>query len=141
MQFESNMNPAQRNLAGGSATGLIQFLSSTAKILGTTTNYLASLTRTQQMDWVEKYFKNTKISKVPNPTLSDVYMCILGPAYCGQPESTPVYTKPSDNYYGNSGLDTDGNGTITKAEAAAKPASKRAYVMQQLVNAGVEKPG
>jgi hypothetical protein len=141
MQFESNMNPAQRNLAGSSATGLIQFMASTAKILGTTTDYLASLTRTQQMDWVEKYFKNTKISKVPNPTLSDVYMGILGPAYCGQPESTPVYTKPSANYYGNAGLDSDGNGAITKAEAASKPASKRAYVMQQLVNAGVEKPG
>ena len=142
MQFESGMNPAQPNLGGGSATGLIQFIESTAKTLGTTTAYLRTLTRVQQMDWVEKYFKNTRISKVPNPALSDVYMCILGPAYCGQPDSTPVYSKPSPNYYGNSGLDVNGDGTITKAEATAKgPATKRAYVMQQLVNAGVEKPG
>lgn len=140
MQFESNMNPAQRNLAGGSATGLIQFIESTAQNLGTTTAYLAGLTRVQQMDWVEKYFKKTKISKVPNPTLSDVYMCILAPAYCGQPDTTPVYSKPSQSYYSNSGLDANGDGIITKAEAAAKPASKRSYVMQQLVNAGVEQP-
>jgi hypothetical protein len=142
MQFESRMNPAQRNLGGSSATGLIQFMASTAKSLGTTTDYLAGLTRVQQMEWVEKYFKNTKLPKVPNPTLSDVYMGILAPAYCGQPDSTPVYSSPSANYYGNSGLDTNGDGTITKAEATAKgPAAQRAYVMQQLVNAGIEKSG
>lgn len=141
MQFESRMNPAQRNLAGSSATGLIQFMASTAKSLGTTTDYLASLTRTQQMDWVLRYFQKTPLPKVPNPTIADVYMGILAPAYCGKPGTHPIYSIANSPtaYYANSVLDKNGDGIITKDEAAAFPIKQLAYVRQQLVNAGVEK--
>lgn len=141
MQFESGMNPAQRNLAGGSATGLIQFIESVAKGLGTTTAYLAGLTRTQQMDWVLKYFQGTPLPRVADPTISDVYMGILAPAYCGKPGSYPIYSIANSPkaYYANSVLDINGDGVITKDEAAAFPIKKLAYVKQQLVNAGIEK--
>lgn len=142
MQFESGMNPAQRNLAGGSATGLIQFLEVTAQKLGTTTAILAGMTRVQQMDYVEQYFnKFTPIKKIKSPALSDVYMGILAPAYCGKSDNYPVYSKANSPqaYYANAGLDANGDGTITKAEAAAKPLAKMPYVKQQLVLAGVEK--
>ena len=52
MAFETGrtFNPAIRNSIG--ATGLIQFIPSTARGLGTTTDALASMTRVQQMDFV-----------------------------------------------------------------------------------------
>jgi Transglycosylase SLT domain/Type VI secretion system/phage-baseplate injector OB domain len=137
MQFESNMNPAARN-PKSTATGLIQFMDFTAKNLGTTIQALAGMTRVDQMDYVLKYFQKTNLPKVKNPTLADVYMGILAPAYVGTPGNTPVYTATRDgnSYWANSTLDTNKDNAITKDEAAAFPASRLAYVKQQLVNAG-----
>lgn len=43
MAFESRFNPAQKNLAGGSATGLVQFMPTVAEELNTTTSKLAQM--------------------------------------------------------------------------------------------------
>jgi hypothetical protein len=140
MAFETGrkFDPALRNFIG--ATGLIQFLSSTARALGTTTDHLASLTRTQQMDWVLKYFKAGPLAKISSPTVEDLYMAILWPVAVGKPNSYVLFTagsvKTGKAYSQNSGLDIDKDGTITKAEAAAKVTAQDAYVRQQLVNAG-----
>jgi len=45
------------NAAGSGATGMIQFMPATARSLGTSTSALAAMTRTQQMVYVEKYFR------------------------------------------------------------------------------------
>ena len=68
-------------------------------------------------------------------------MGILAPAYCGKPGTHPIYSIANSPtaYYSNSVLDKNGDGVITKDEAAAFPIKQLAYVRQQLVNAGVEK--
>ncbi|MXC48523.1 hypothetical protein FQZ39_24915, partial [Escherichia coli] len=52
MAFETGetFSPSVRN-PNGSATGLIQFMSNTARALGTTINELASMTSVEQMDY------------------------------------------------------------------------------------------
>jgi hypothetical protein len=56
MSFESDgFNPAARNELSG-ATGLIQFMPSTAKELGTATDALARMSAEDQLDYVAAYF-------------------------------------------------------------------------------------
>ena len=121
MQFETGgtFDPAQRNAAGSGATGLIQFMPATAKELGTTTEELAKMSRVEQMKYVEKYF-DSKLSGIKNPTFSDVYMAVLWPAAVGKPDDYVIFRKGTKAYEMNSGLDTNGSGTVTKGEAAAK---------------------
>ena len=56
MNSESGINPAAYNKNGG-ATGLIQFMPSTAKGLGTTTVNLKAMNHLVQLQYVYKYFK------------------------------------------------------------------------------------
>jgi len=121
MDFETggSFSPSQKNLAGSSATGLIQFMSSTAKGLGTTTAKLAKMTRLEQLVYVEKYLKPL-LSGVKNPTLSDMYMAVLWPKAVGKPNDYVLFRKGTKQYGPNAGLDTNKDGTVTKAEASSK---------------------
>ena len=136
MAFETGRtyDPALRNFIG--ATGLIQFISSTAKSLGTTTDYLATLTRTQQMDWVEKYFKAGPVRKISSPSLEDLYMQILWPVAVGKSNDYVLFTAGTKQYSQNNGLDIGKKGYITKSDAATKVRQQLPYVEQQLANAG-----
>lgn len=133
MAFETGrtMDPAIRNSIG--ATGLIQFLRSTAIGLGTTTDALAAMTRTEQMDWVLKYFKAGPLRKVAAPTLEDLYMAIIWPAAVGKPNSYVLFSHPSKAYEQNKGLDLNKDGNITKDEAATKVKSQLNYIRTQLL--------
>ena len=133
MAFETGrtFNPALRNSIG--ATGLIQFISIVATSLGTTTDALAALTRVEQMDWVLKYFKNTPLRKVSNPSLEDLYMAILWPAAVGKPNDYVIFTAPNKNYQQNSGLDIGKKGYVTKADAASKVRDQLGYIRTQLL--------
>ena len=134
MAFETGrtMNPALQNSIR--ATGLIQFLPVTAeKVLGTTVEYLATLTRVQQMDWVLKYFKKGPIAKLSSVTLEDLYMAILWPAAVGKPDSYILFSEGSKSYTQNKGLDKNNDGNITKAEAAAKVRDQLNYIRGQLL--------
>ena len=125
MAFETGgtFNPAEKNKAGSGATGLIQFMPETAKGLGTTTDELAKMTRTEQMKYVEKFLSDKGIS---GKGLSDVYMAVLFPAAVGKPDDFVLFGKGAiDGYTGkayeqNRGLDANNDGSITKAEASAK---------------------
>jgi len=99
---------------GSTATGLIQFLESTAKGLGTSTAELAQMDRTQQMEYVEKYLRPFK-GRMKN--LGDVYMAIHWPAGVGKDDNYVMYRKGSENYDKNKGLDVSGDGTVTRGEA------------------------
>ena len=59
MAFESGetFSPSIKNAAGSGATGLIQFMPSTAVGLDTTTAQLAQMTATEQLEYVRRYFK------------------------------------------------------------------------------------
>lgn len=133
MAFESGetFSPSIRNAAGSGATGLIQFMPSTAKGLGTTTTELAKMTAVDQLFYVEQYFKPyaTRIH-----SLSDMYMAILLPKYIGQPEESVLFSG-GIAYRQNSGLDTDRDGVVTKLEAASKVTEKfmKGYAFTELV--------
>jgi hypothetical protein len=125
MSFETGgtFDPAQKNLQGSGATGLIQFMPSTAKGLGTSTEELSKMTRTEQLKYVDKYFSNKGIE---GGNLDDLYMAILFPVAVGKPDNFVLFGKGAiEGYRGtayeqNSGLDLNRDGSITKAEAAAK---------------------
>ena len=123
MAFETGetFSPSITNAAGSGAIGLIQFMPSTATGLGTTTERLATMTAERQLDYVESYFAS---SKGKLDTLEDVYMKILWPAAIGRSDTYVLFSKPSIQYTQNRGLDGNGDGAVTKAEAAAPVRNK-----------------
>src|SRR4030095_8068352 len=135
MSFETGgrFDPAIQNVIG--ATGLIQFLDTTAKGLGTTTTKLRSMSATDQLSFVEKYFRPFK-GKLDS--LEAVYTAILS----GSPK-TPgtVLFKAGTVAYKLNPLDWNQDGKIT-AQEAATPVWARLYggvkrVQQKLLEAGV----
>lgn len=97
-----------------SATGLIQFMDSTAKGLGTSTAALAQMTPTEQLQYVEKYFEPYR-GRLND--LESVYTTILA----GSPhDANDVLFNQGEKAFGpNRELDVDGDGRITAAEATA----------------------
>ncbi|MGB7569198.1 MAG: transglycosylase SLT domain-containing protein, partial [Chitinivibrionales bacterium] len=118
MAFETGetFSATIENAAGSGAVGLIQFMPSTAKGLGTTTEELKKMTAEKQLDYVEKYFSPYK-GKIKN--LDDVYMAILWPAAVGKADDYVLFEKGTTAYTQNAGLDSDSDGKITKSETAA----------------------
>lgn len=97
-----------------SATGLIQFMDSTARGLGTTTSDLARMTPTEQLTYVERYFEPYR-GRLGD--LESVYTSILA----GHPASgnEALFTQGDRAYGPNRELDVNHNGVITAAEATA----------------------
>ena len=113
MNFESGLNPAARNGKSG-ATGLIQFLSGTAAELGTSTSALSRMSAAEQLPYVEAYLRRHGVQ--PGMGLEQLYMSVLR----GNPATGELWRRGSQAYSQNAGLDTDGNGIITSAEAVAR---------------------
>lgn len=124
MDFETggSFNPAQKNAAGSSGTGLIQFMAKTAKGLGTSVEKLANLDRLGQMKYVEKYLDQFA-NKIKGGKAQDVYMAVLFPKAIDKPDDYVLFREGTLAYRQNKGLDKSGDGTVTKAEAAAKVVS------------------
>jgi hypothetical protein len=121
MGFETGytFDPTTSN-PGSSATGLIQFLETTARGLGTTTTALRRMTAVQQLDYVEKYFAQYA-SRITN--LGDCYMAVLWPVAMGRPDSYVMWTKVGTyaaQYAANAGLDVNRDDQITRGEAVAR---------------------
>lgn len=119
MAFETgaSFSPSIKNAAGSGAVGLIQFMPSTAKALGTTSEKLAKMSAVEQLDYVKKYFSSKK-GKLK--TLEDVYMAILYPVAVGNSEDYALFTEGSKTYEQNKGFDTNNDGIITVAEVSFK---------------------
>ncbi len=119
MAFETSgsFSPSIKNAAGSGATGLIQFMPTTAKGLGTSVEALAAMTAEAQLDYVEKYFKATR---KPLRTLEDVYMSILYPAAVGRDPASTLFTSGTKKYEQNAGFDSNKDGIITPAEISVK---------------------
>ncbi|MGF1527802.1 MAG: LysM peptidoglycan-binding domain-containing protein [Candidatus Competibacterales bacterium] len=117
MHFETGgtFDPAIENPASG-ATGLIQFLPSTARGLGTSTEELAAMSPEQQLDVVEQYL-SPYAGRMDS--VEDAYMAVFYPAAIGQPSDHTLFGQGSLAYRQNSGLDRNGDGSITKGEAAS----------------------
>ena len=106
INFESGrtFNPAIQNSIG--ATGLIQFMRSTATGLGTTTDELSKMTFKQQLVYLDRYLystlKNHLVNgKIPSTfTQGDLFMTIFYPAAVGQPN----YVFPGSVQRSNAGI-------------------------------------
>ena len=113
-----SFNPAIKN-PKSSATGLIQFMNSTAKYLGTTTEHLSKMSHIEQMDYVELYFSMTA-KNVGIPTskwsLGDVYFSIFTPSIIKKLPSDTIYTKGQHAYEVNTLHDRNKDGIITKQD-------------------------
>lgn len=114
--FESagTFSPSIRNRAGSGATGLIQFMESTAEGLGTTTDALAAMTAVEQLTYVQMYFQ-PYANRIRS--LADMYMAILMPKYIGR-DGDEVLFSGGTAYRQNSGLDANSDDKVTKDEAA-----------------------
>jgi hypothetical protein len=124
MAWESGetFSASVKNMAGSGATGLIQFMPSTAKSLGTTTTALAKMTPEDQLNFVYKYFRPFQ-GRLNN--LGDVYSAVLWPKGVGQPDHY-IFFQGGTAYRQNAGLDINKDAKITRAEAVAKVQAKKA---------------
>lgn len=116
-----SFNPAQQNFAGSGATGLIQFMPSTAQLLGTTTAALANMTVPQQLEYVVAYFQLPG-NGAPYNDVGSLYMAVFMPAHKNKPDDYIVIdqdTRPN-TYNQNKGLDTNKDGKITRGEIVAR---------------------
>jgi len=134
MSFETagSFDPAQKNLGGGSATGLIQFMPYTASKLGTTTAELAAMSDVEQLAYVEKYLRLASGGR-KLVTVADHYMAVFAPSGIGKPPGFALYKgEGKKEYEQNKGLDYDHDFRITVAEASAPVAG--------ILRAGLKRP-
>ena len=115
LETGGTFSPSIQNKTSG-ATGLIQFIPSTAKGLGTTTSALSKMSNVQQLDWVYKYLNNYK-SKLLN--YIDLYLAVFFPIAMTKSDT---YVIESDSLSAskiaaqNSGFDLNKNKKITIGE-------------------------
>lgn len=110
MKNESGMDPRARNANGG-ATGLIQFMPSTARSLGTTTDALRNMSAMQQLNYVERFFQPFA-GRIQSG--SDMYMATFWPAGVGKPDSYNI--GGAEVARANPIFDLNRNGQITAGE-------------------------
>lgn len=121
MAFETGntFSPSVKNAKGSGATGLIQFMPTTARDMGTSTQALANMSRTEQLDWVEKYFQ-PHAARIRS--IDDMYMAVFWPAAIGKSGDYVLIDRDTNPvaYNQNSNLDINRDGKITKNEAASR---------------------
>lgn len=129
ISFETGgtFNPAAKN-KNSSATGLIQFMAGSGgtkgQYYGMSRDKFASLSFDEQMNYVEKYFKdrssNFRAGNEGKNTVGDVYGAVTGWGY----------KRGSDAYELNKVWDSNNNGIIEKGEMVQNPkfrAHQRSY--------------
>lgn len=118
MNFESRLDPQARN-PNSSASGLIQFMASTATGLGTSIEAIRGMSAVEQLPWVEKYLAQAGVK--PGTDRAGLYMSILtGHASNGMNAGGVLWREGTEQYRVNAGLDVNRDKIITRSEAAAK---------------------
>ena len=115
MWFESRLNPQAVNPISG-ATGLIQFMPSTARSLGTTTDVLKRMSNLQQLDYVLAYLRPYKGMM---KTWVDVYLAVFYPRAMGKPDfviTSDIVAKQNKIFDLNKDLDI----SVKEIEAALR---------------------
>lgn len=114
IMFESRWDPTAVNESYG-ASGLIQFLPSTATGMGTSVEAIRRMSRIEQLGLVQRYLMPYR-GRIG--TLSDLYMAVLRPTAIGKPDDFALITSAEGKaYIANKGLDLNKDGNITKYEA------------------------
>lgn len=124
ISFESGgtFSPSIVNNTSG-ATGLIQFLPSTAMLFGTTTTALALMTATEQLTYVRAYFADQINRGLSLNTLEALYTAVLS-GTARSDANYVLFSTPSGAYTGNAYLDIDNDGNVTTGEAASQVAGR-----------------
>lgn len=127
MYKESKLNHRAYNGASG-ASGLIQFLPSTARNLGTTTEALRSMSNVSQLDYVYAYLKQYKTR-----SLTDLYFSVFYPVAIGKASSYVIARSPSVTYRQNAAVDVSKDGVLTVADVSTwlqsnLPAEAQSYL-------------
>ncbi|WP_298577619.1 LysM peptidoglycan-binding domain-containing protein [uncultured Luteimonas sp.] len=119
MSFETggSFSPGVRNGVGSGATGLIQFMPTTARELGTSTDALARMSAVEQLEYVERYFAQRSDPGDLN-TLEGVYTTVLYGSPRPDPGST-LFSQGGAAYRMNAPLDLNRDGRITAGEATS----------------------
>ena len=117
--------------SGDGQVGLIQFTGTAIKQINSkfssdyTKATLVKMSAEDQLVVVQRYFQSINKTMV---TIDDYALATFSPKNVGKTSSTVIYSKGSDRYTKNRGLDTDRDGNITVGEVGAKYAKK--YVTQ-----------
>jgi len=111
MYSESQLNPQAQNAIN--ATGLIQFLPSTAKGLGTTTADLLAMDGVSQLDYVSKYFQNVIKYYGTINSVNDTYLAIFYPKALTYSDTQKF---PDSVYQQNQIFDFNNLGYLTKSD-------------------------
>lgn len=82
----NTLSPQAKAPGKHGAVGLIQFIPKTARALGTSTEELARMSATQQLDYVYRFYKNVGVK--PGMDIGDMYMLTFMPAYVGKKPDT-----------------------------------------------------
>lgn len=139
MYFESGLNPQAKN-RNSSATGLIQFMESTAKKLGTSTEALYNMNALDQLVFVEKYFQPYK-GKMES--LTDVYLAVFYPSAVGKDDNYVLGGDGTDTARNiarlNPVFDTNKDGQITKSEVTNYITNWAQRVTRSSVNTVIKK--
>jgi Transglycosylase SLT domain len=121
MASESLFDPAARSgLPGQTASGLLQFIESTAQSMGTTTEAIRRMSPVEQLRLVEKYLTPFRGSL---NSLADVYLAVFRGFIIEGGDTSVVAPLGKSNkerriYSLNRWLDFNGDGKITKGELA-----------------------
>jgi hypothetical protein len=122
MGFETGytFSPSIQN-GDSQATGLIQFLPSTAVWLGTTVEALKAMSAEDQLYWVQKYLEHRKKQYGPFASYHDLYFAIFYPYAISQPDSYIIGSEDDSQEVQkiamqNKGFDLNKNNAITKLE-------------------------
>ncbi|MCI0664125.1 MAG: transglycosylase SLT domain-containing protein, partial [Acidobacteria bacterium] len=116
MANESLFNPAARNpLPGQTASGLLQFIESTAGRMGTTTEAIRRMNPVEQLRLVERYL--TPFRGRLN-SLADVYLAVFRSVVIEGGDTVLVVDSNKERriYALNKSLDLNGDGRIVKGE-------------------------
>jgi hypothetical protein len=108
----------RRGVPYSGAMGLIQFMPSTAKALGTSTAALEAMTFQEQLPYVRRYLQ-TYATRMKS--LDDCYLAVFYPAAIGRTDDYRVGIRGAEGFIGrvyeqNAGFDRNKDGNVTKAE-------------------------
>lgn len=113
MYAESSFDAQVYNHRGSGAVGLIQFMPTTARELGYSSQEIALMSPSRQLSLVGAYFEQVRQRYGAYDSLTDLYLAVLYPKARKQDPCYTLYAQPSQSYRQNSGLDENKDGRVT----------------------------
>ncbi len=107
IEIESRWDPRARNPTSR-ATGLLQWIPSTARSMATTVDELRRMSRSQQASYVMAYMR-----RVPYRATGDAYLAVAAPSGIGKPDGHVLYPVGSDGWRDNPSWREPGGGDVT----------------------------